>query len=75
MKIFKLDEFITEKLLDKHLRNKNLLDHATYFDNLLEILKQNVLYGTNTYDYGVATSRNRNYLFLNDNKNRRNIIW
>lgn len=56
-------EFLNESILDKNLRNKNLLYHSTSFNNLLEILNDNVLYGSDMYDYGIATSRNKNYLF------------
>ncbi|MCK9319194.1 hypothetical protein [Methanoculleus sp.] len=56
-------EFLNESILDKNIRNKNLLYHSTSFNNLLVILNDNVLYGTDTYDYGIATSRNKNYLF------------
>lgn len=60
-------EFLNESILDKNLRNKNLLYHSTTFNNLLEILNDNVLYGSDMYDYGIATSRNKNYLFyMND---------
>ena len=58
---------LNESILDRHLRIKNLLYHSTTFNNLLEILNDNVLYGSDTYDYGIATSRNKNYLFyIND---------
>lgn len=59
-------EFLNENILDKTLRNKNLLYHSTSFNNLLEILSDNILYGTYMYDYGIATSRNKNYLFYID---------
>lgn len=56
---------------DKKIHNnivRNLLYHSTYFDDLLEILNDNILYGSHMYDYGIATSRNKNYLFyMNDN--------
>lgn len=62
-----INERLNESILDKSLGNKNLLYHSTSFNNLLEILNDNVLYGTDTYDYGIATSRNKNYLFyIND---------
>jgi hypothetical protein len=60
-------EYLKESILDRNLRNKNLLYHSTTFNNLLEILNDNVLYGSDMYDYGIATSRNKNYLFhMND---------
>ena len=60
-------EYLNETILDKNLRNKNLLYHSTTFSNLLEILSDNILYGSDMYDYGIATSRNKNYLFyIND---------
>lgn len=54
---------INEFLLSKEFRNINLLYHSTTFSNLLQILEDNVLYGSDSYDYGIATSRNKDYLF------------
>jgi hypothetical protein len=59
----KFFEFINEEILPIEYRQKNLIYHSTEFENLLSILKKNVLYGTTDYDYGVATSRNKDYLF------------
>ena len=56
-------EYLNESVLDIKLRSINLLYHSTTFDNLMEILNDNILYGSGTYDYGIATSRNKNYLF------------
>jgi hypothetical protein len=42
-----------------------MLYHATSLENLVSILHSNVLYGTDDYDFGVATSRDKDYLFLN----------
>lgn len=53
-----------KNILDIDLRKKNLLYHSTSFNNLLSILNDNILYGSVCYDYGIATSRNKNYLFL-----------
>jgi len=64
--ITKYSDFIVEKLLSKELRTKNLLYHATSFENLISILNDDVLYGTHMYDRGVATSRNKDYLFYMD---------
>ena len=36
---------INEAILPKELRYKNLLFHATSFENLISILKENFLYG------------------------------
>jgi hypothetical protein len=55
-------EQIQEKLLPKELRDSNLLFHATSYECFYNILKQNKLYGSNCYDSGVATSRNKSYL-------------
>mgnify|MGYP005851058689 CR=1 FL=1 len=56
-------EFLNESILDINLRTKKLLYHSTTFENLMKILNDNILYGSDMYDYGIATSRNRNYLF------------
>jgi hypothetical protein len=68
MKILSVKDFLYENLLNKQFRNKELLYHATFFDNLLEILEDNILYGTVAYDYGISTSRDRNYLFHNNSE-------
>jgi hypothetical protein len=57
---------INEAILPKELRYKNLLFHATSINNLLEILTRNFLYGSNEIDYGIATSRCKDYLYNND---------
>jgi hypothetical protein len=65
--LFNYVDYITEKyLLPKSHRTKNLLYHASSFNNILSILKQNRINGTVGYDFGVATSRNKDYLFLLD---------
>lgn len=56
-------EFINEAILPIEYRHRNLIYHSTEFVNLVSILKDNVLYGTTDYDFGVATSRNKDYLF------------
>jgi hypothetical protein len=62
-RILNFENFLTEKLLDKELRNRTILYHSTTFSAMINILSENKLYGSEMYDYGVATSRNRNYLF------------
>lgn len=62
-----MSEYLNESILDKKFRSINLLYHSTSFSNLMDILTDNILYGTSSYDYGIATSRNKNYLFLQDN--------
>jgi hypothetical protein len=58
-------EYIAEKyLLPKTQRVKNLLYHASSMNSIFSILKDNELRGTSGYDYGVATSRSKDYLFL-----------
>lgn len=56
-------DFINENLLPKEYRSKILLYHATEFENLFQILKTGKLFGTEDYDNGIATSRNKDYLF------------
>jgi GNAT superfamily N-acetyltransferase len=59
------EAYIAEKyILPKSHRVKNLLYHASAFNNILSILKNNILRGTQQYDYGVATSRSKDYLFF-----------
>jgi hypothetical protein len=55
-------ETIQEKLLPKKIRYEKLLYHSTTYENFYNILKTNKLFGTDDYDYGIATSRNRYYL-------------
>ena len=57
---------INEAILPKELRYKNILYHATSFENLISILKENVLYGLGDVDYGIATSRSKDYLYNNN---------
>jgi hypothetical protein len=64
-----LNEYKTYALLPKELRNKSLLYHATTLDSFEYILKENELYGTHGYDFGVATSRNKHYNFGNSEDN------
>jgi len=60
---FKINEYVKYALLPKELRNKNILYHSTEFDNFKKIMKDNILYGTVNYDYGISTSRNKHYGF------------
>lgn len=69
-----LINFINEKLLDKSLRSKNLLYHSTSFSNLLEILDSNVLISYSLFDFGISTSRNKDYLFSIDYDDTGDII-
>ena len=64
-----LNEYKTYALLPKEIRNKSLLYHATTLDSFEYILKENELYGTHGYDFGVATSRNKHYNFGNSEDN------
>lgn len=57
---------INESILPKELRYKNVLYHATSFVNLINILKTNTLYSSESVDFGIATSRNKNYLYNTD---------
>jgi len=57
---------INEAILPKELRYKNILYHATSFENLISILKENVLYGLSEVDYGISTSRSKDYLYNNN---------
>jgi hypothetical protein len=57
---------INEAILPKELRYKNILYHSTSFENLISILKENVLYGLGDVDYGIATSRSKDYLYNNN---------
>ena len=53
-------------LIPKELRNKNLLYHSTLMENFERILRENEIYGSDTYDDGIATSRNKHYAFGHD---------
>ena len=59
----RLLEYKKFALLPKELRSKNLLYHSTYFDYFERILKENELAGSDMYDTGIATSRNKHYAF------------
>lgn len=52
----------SEKLLQKELRESNLLYHSTSFESLLGILRTDTLWGSH-YDDGISTSRDKDYLF------------
>lgn len=56
------EDNISEKLLQKELRESNLLYHSTSFESLLEILRTDILWGSH-YDDGISTSRDKDYLF------------
>jgi hypothetical protein len=58
-----IKEYVKFALLPKELRNSNLLYHSTEFKVFEKILKDNILYGTSDYDYGISTSRNKHYAF------------
>jgi hypothetical protein len=60
---FEILEFLKPTLYPKELKNKNILYHSTFYDSLNEILETDVLYGSINYDWGIATSRNRDYAF------------
>lgn len=63
-----LTEYKTYAILPKELRNISLLYHATTIDSFNNIIKNDILYGTTDYDFGIATSRNKHYNFgYNDN--------
>ena len=64
--ITKFNSFLNESILPKKFREMNLLYHSTDMDSFIDILMSNKLYGTETYDFGVATSRNKDYLFGRD---------
>lgn len=67
MKRIKLyNEFLLESILPKNLRTSNLLYHSTTFSSFVSIIETNRLEEENSYDFGVATSRNRNYIFGRD---------
>lgn len=55
--------FLLEKILPKSFRKHNLLYHSTTFENFIKIMKENTLWENIDYDFGVSTSRNRNYIF------------
>ena len=57
---------INESILPRELRYKNILYHATSFENLINILLTNTLHSSDSVDFGIATSRNRNYLYNTD---------
>jgi len=57
---------LNEAILPKELRYKNILYHATSFENLISILKENILYSSGAVDYGIATSRSKDYLYNTD---------
>jgi len=61
-----IKEYVKFALLPKELRNSNLLYHSTEFKVFEKILKDNILYGTSDYDYGISTSRNKHYAFGRD---------
>lgn len=61
--ITKLYEFIKSTLYPLELKNKNVLYHSTDYESFINIIKTNKLYGSSDYDYGIATSRNRDYAF------------
>lgn len=64
--IKKYKSFLLEALLPKKLRNYNLLYHSTTFKSFIDIINENFLKATTDYDFGVATSRNKDYIFGRD---------
>ena len=58
-----IKEYKTYAILPKELRNKNLIYHSTSLENFEEILNSDTLYGSEFYDSGIATSRNKHYAY------------
>jgi len=58
-----INELKTAHVFPKHMRDINLLYHATMFASFVKIIDSDILYGSDMYDYGVATSRNKFYNF------------
>lgn len=56
-------EYITATRYPSELKNKNVLYHSTDREIFISILDLNILYGSDEYDIGIATSRNRDYMF------------
>lgn len=56
-------EYRKYALLPKKLRSMNLLYHSTYIDYFEKIMRDDEIFGSDMYDYGIATSRNKHYAF------------
>jgi hypothetical protein len=58
-----INEYVKHKMLPRELRNKNLIYHATKIKFFDRLLRTNTLYGSEWYDSGVSTSRNKHYAY------------
>ena len=58
-----INEYVKSAILQKELRYRNLLYHSSNWEGFIGIMNTGILYGADTYDYGVSTSRNKHYAF------------